>query len=164
VAGRDDGLVVRELALDQPADEINALDVEEHLALVRGHRDLDRRLGIRQDAHQLGVRTPGHDDHDLRVDRPVQRQVADCDPVVVGRGERHPVTGEPGQHAGQDRPALVAGGGEDHLAERLAQDAGIHAGDRGVADGCHHRELIGLDALDAGPVVRAGELERAVFR
>ena len=93
----------------------------------------------------------------------VELQGADRDPVVVGGGQGHRVAAQPGQDAGQDRPALVAGRREDDLAQRLAQHAGVDAGGRRLADGGHDRELVGLDALDAGAVVATGQLQRAVL-
>jgi hypothetical protein len=164
VGSRDDRLVVRELSLDQPADEIDPLHVEQDLALVRRHGDLDRCFGVGQDSHQLGVGSTRHHDHDFRRYRAIELHGPHRDPIVVGGGERHRVPVEPGQHAGQDRPALVRRGGEDDLAERLAQDAGVDGGGGRLTDGGNHRELVRLDALDARAVVATGQLQGAVLR
>ena len=93
---RQDLLVVRELAVDQPADEVDALDVEQHLVARLGEHELDRVVGIGEHAHELG--------EGPRRDRPPRRsstgsRIVDRphgDPVVVGRGERQPVALEPG--------------------------------------------------------------------
>ena len=72
----------------------------------------------------------------------------DRDPVVVGRGEGQLVALEPGQHAGQDRAGLVAGGREGRLVERLAEDLLLDPGRRPLAGRLDGRELVGVDALD----------------
>ena len=46
---RQDLLVVRELAVDQPADEVDALEVEQDLVAARGEHDLDRVVGVGED-------------------------------------------------------------------------------------------------------------------
>ena len=46
---RHDLLVVRELAVDEPADEVDALDVEQDLVAAGGEHDLDRVVGVGQD-------------------------------------------------------------------------------------------------------------------
>ena len=44
-----DLLVVRELAVDEPADEVDAVEVEEDLVARRGEHDLDRVVDVGQD-------------------------------------------------------------------------------------------------------------------
>ena len=46
-------LVVRELAVDQPAHEVDALEVEQDLVPGLGQHDLDRVVGVGQDPRQL---------------------------------------------------------------------------------------------------------------
>ena len=109
---RQDLLVVRELAVDQPADEVDALEVEQDLVLGRGEDDLDRVVGVGEDPRQL-VERPCRDRRRSSPSTGVEdRDRLDRDPVVVGGGERQLVALEPGQDAGQDRPGLVAGGRE----------------------------------------------------
>ena len=57
-----DLLVVRELAVDEPADEVDAVEVEQDLVAAAGEDDLDRVVDVGQDARQL-VERPGRDDH-----------------------------------------------------------------------------------------------------
>ena len=84
---RQDLLVVRELSVDQAADDVGAFDVEEDLALGAGEHDVDRIVRVCQHAHQLGVGTCRH--HEARVlDRVDDRQAADGDDAVVRRGQR----------------------------------------------------------------------------
>ena len=56
--GRHDLLVVRELAVDEPADEVDAVEVEQDLVAGRGQDDLDRVVDVGQDPGEL-VRAPG---------------------------------------------------------------------------------------------------------
>ena len=46
---RQDLLVVRELAVDQAADQVDPLEVEEDLVAGRGEHDLDRVVGVVED-------------------------------------------------------------------------------------------------------------------
>ena len=46
VGRRQDLLVVRELAVDEAADQVDALDVEEDLVLLGGEDDLDRVVRV----------------------------------------------------------------------------------------------------------------------
>jgi NADPH:quinone reductase-like Zn-dependent oxidoreductase len=46
----------------------------------------------------------------------------------------------------------------------LAQRASLDGGRRRLADGRHHWELIGLDALDRRPAAAAGDFQRPVLR
>ena len=159
MAGGHDLLVVRELAVDQPADEVDAVEVEQDLVLAGGQHDLDRVVDIGQDPGEL-VECPGGDDHARLRDRVEDRDGLDRDPVVVGRGERQLVALEAGQHAGQDRPGLVARGGERGLGQRSAQDVLGDPRGRSLAGGADGRELVRVDALDVGLEPAALEVER----
>ena len=66
-----DLLVVRELAVDQPADEVDALEVEQDLVAARGEHDLDRVVDVGEDPRQLveGARR----DDDARLRAPASR-------------------------------------------------------------------------------------------
>ena len=46
---RQDGLVVRELAVDQPAHEVHALEVEQDLVAALGEDDVDRVVRVAED-------------------------------------------------------------------------------------------------------------------
>ena len=159
VALRHDLLVVRELAVDQPADEVDAVEVEQDLVAAAGEDDLDRVVDVGQDPGQL-VERPGRDDDARLGDGVEDRDRLDRDPVVVGGGERQLVALEPGQDAGQDRPRLVAGGRERRLGEGPAQDVLGDPRRRPLAGGADGRELVGVDALDVGLEPAAAEVER----
>ena len=154
-----DLLVVRELAVDQPADEVDPVEVEEDLVAAAGQDDLDRVVDVGQDPRQLVERTGRDHDAGLR-DGIEDRDGLDRDPVVVGRGERQLVALEPGQDAGQDRPGLVAGGGERGLGQGPAEDVLGDPRGRSLAGGPDRRELVGVDALDVGLEPAAAEVER----
>ena len=68
VARRQDLLVVRELAVDQPADEVDALEVEEDLVARLGEDELDRVVGVGQDPDEL-AEGAGRDDDARLLDR-----------------------------------------------------------------------------------------------
>ena len=142
-----DLLVVRVLAVDQAADEVDALEVEQDLVACAGQHDLDRVVDVGQDPGQL-VERPGRDDDARLLDRVEDRDGLDRDPVVVGGRQRELVALEPGQDAGQDRPGLVAGRGEGGLGQGLAQDVLGDPGRRPLAGGPDRRELVRVDALD----------------
>ena len=146
-----DLLVVRELPVDEPAHEVDALEVEQDLVAAGREDDLDRVVDVGEDPTELRQR-PGRDD-DARLGHRIEdRHGLDRDPVVVGGGERQLVALEPGQDAGQDRSRLVAGGREGRLGQGAPEDV---LGDprRGpVAGRLDRRELVGVDALD----VRSG--------
>ncbi len=158
VALRHDLLVVRELAVDEPADEVDPIEVEEDLVALAGEHDLDRVVDVGQDPEQL-VERPGRDDHARLGDGVEDRDGLDRDPVVVGRGERQLVALEPGQDAGQDRARLVAGGGERRLGESPAQDVLGDPRRRPLAGGTDGREFVRVDALDVGLEPAAAQVE-----
>ena len=85
---RQDRLVVRELAVDQPADEVDALEVEQDLVAGLGEHDVDRVVGVAEDPHELVERARRHDDAGV-ADRIEDRDRLDRDAVVVGGGEGH---------------------------------------------------------------------------
>ncbi len=108
-------LVVWKLAVDQPADQVYALEVEKDLVAARREDDIDRVFCVGQDARELVERSGGN--HDARLlDRVQHGQRLDRDAVVVGRSESQLVAFESGQNAGQDRPCLVRSRGEGHLS------------------------------------------------
>ena len=159
VAGRDDLLVVRELAVDQPADEVDPVEVEQDLVRAAGQDDLDRVVDVGQDPGQL-VERPGRDDDARLRDGVEDRDRLDRDPVVVGGGQGQLVALEPGQDAGQDRPGLVAGGREGRLGQGPAEDVLGDPRRRSLAGRPDGRELVGVDALDVGLEPAAPEVER----
>ena len=53
VTGREDLLVVGELAVDQPGDEVDPVEVEQHLVAGLGEDELDGVVGVGQDPAQL---------------------------------------------------------------------------------------------------------------
>ena len=67
---RQDLLVVRELAVDQPADEVDAVEVEQDLVAAAGQDDLDRVVDVGQDPGEL-VEGAGRDD-DARLGHGVE--------------------------------------------------------------------------------------------
>ena len=144
-----DLLVVRELAVDQPADQVDAVEVEQDLVAPAGQDDLDRVVDVGQDPGQL-VEGPGRDDDARLRDGVEDRDGLDRDPVVVGRGQGQLVALEAGQDAGQDRPGLVAGGREGGLGQGPAQDVLGDPRRRPLAGRTDRRELVGVDALDVG--------------
>ena len=159
VALRHDLLVVRELAVDEPADQVDPVEVEEDLVPAAGEHDLDRVVDIGQDPGQL-VERPGRDDHARLGDGVEDRDGLDRDPVVVGGGERQLVALEPGQDAGQDRPCLVAGGRERRLGQGLAHDVLGDPRGRPLAGRADGREFVRVDPLDVGLEPAAAQVER----
>ena len=160
---RDDLLVVRELAVDEPADEVDALEVEQDLVAAAGEDDLDGVARVGQDPRQL-VEGAGRD-HDARLRDGIEdRDGLDRDPVVVGGGEGQEIALEAGEDAGQDGPRLVAGGRERRLVERLAQDVLGDARRRPLPGGLDRRELVRVDALDVRLEASAAEMERLAGR
>ena len=153
-----DLLVVRELAVDEPADEVDAVEVEQDLVAAAGQDDLDRVVDVGQDPGELVERAGRDDDARLR-DGVEDRDGLDRDPVVVGRGERQLVALEPGQDAGQDRPGLVAGGREGRLGQGPAEDVLGDPGRRPLAGRPDRRELVGVDALDVGLEPAAAQVQ-----
>ena len=75
VRGRHDLLVVRELAVDQPADEVDAVEVEQDLVLAGGEDDLDRLVDVGEDPRQL-VEGAGRDDDARLRDRVEDRDAS----------------------------------------------------------------------------------------
>ena len=65
---RQDLLVVGELAVDQPADQVDALEVEQDLVPAGRQDDVDRFVRVGQDARQL-VERAGRDDDARLLDR-----------------------------------------------------------------------------------------------
>ena len=123
-----------------------------------GEHDLDRLVDVGQDPGEL-VEGAGRDDDARLRDRVEDRDRLDRDPVVVGRGQGQLVALELGQDPGQDRPGLVACGGERGLGQGPAQDVLGDPGGRPLAGRLDRRELVGVDALDvrlepAGPDVQ----------
>ena len=116
-----DLLVVGELAVDEPAHEVHALEVEQDLVAAGRQDDIHRLVDVGEDPGQLGER-PGGDDEARLLDRVEGRQRLDRDPVVVGRGQGDPVALESPQDAGEDRSGLVARRGEGGHRQRLAED------------------------------------------
>ena len=163
VARRHDLLVVRELPVDEPADEVDALEVEQDLVARRGQDDVDRVVDVGQHAGQL-VEGPGRDDDARLRDRVEDRDRLDRDPVVVGGRERQLVALEPGQDAGQDGSRLVRCRGEGRLGQGAAKDVLGDPGRRSLAGGLDGRELVGIDALDVGLEAAAAEVERLAGR
>ena len=157
VALGHDLLVVRELAVDEAADQVDAVEVEQDLVAAAGQDDLDRVVDVGQDPGEL-VERPGRDDDARLGDGVEDRDGLDRDPVVVGGGERQLVALEPGEDAGQDRPGLVAGGREGGLGQGLAQDVLGDPGGRSLAGRPDRRELVGIDALDVGLEPAAAEV------
>ena len=144
VRRRQDLLVVGELPVDEAADEVDALDVEEDLVLLGREDHLDRVVSVGQDPGQLGVRAGG--DHDARLlDRVEAGDRGDGDPVVVGGGERDPIALESSEDAGQDGASLIAGGREGDLGQGPTED--LLADPRGgpLAGRRDCRELVGVD-------------------
>ena len=68
VGRRQDRLVVRVLAVDQAAHQVDALEVEEDLVPRVGEDDRDRVVDVGEDAAQL-VKRPGRDDDARLLDR-----------------------------------------------------------------------------------------------
>ncbi len=145
MAAGHDLLVVGELAVDEPAHQLDGVDVEDHLAPGRCQHDVHRVVRVGQDAHELDVRASGDDQAGV-LDRQQHLERLDRDAVVVGRGEGQPVAREAGQDAGQDRARLVAGGREGDLRERLAQHLLADAGGGSLAGRRDDRELVRVDA------------------
>ena len=156
---RHDLLVVRELAVDQPAHEVDAVEVEQDLVATAGQDDLDRVVDIGQDPGEL-VEGAGRDDDARLGDGVEDRDGLDRDPVVVGGRQGQLVALEPGQDPGQDGSSLVARRGERRLVERPSQDVLGDARGRALAGGLDRRELLGVDALDVGLEPTAAEVER----
>ena len=154
-----DLLVVRELAVDEPADEVDPVEVEEDLVAAAGEDDLDRIVDIGEDPREL-VEGSSRDDDARLGDRVEDRDGLDRDPVVVGGRERQLVALELGQDAGQDRPGLVARRGEGRLGQGPAQDVLGDPGRRSLAGRADRRELVGVDALDMGLEPPAPQVER----
>ena len=159
VRRRQDLLVVRELAVDEAADEVDALEVEDDLVLGRCQDDVDGIVAVRQHALELVVRAGR--DHDRRLlDRIQGGQRLDRDAVVVGGRERQPVALEASQHAGQDRSRLVGRGGEDDLREGLLQRPLADARRGPLPGRGDDRELVGVDAAQVRPLAATAEVER----
>ncbi len=159
VAGRHDLLVVRELAVDQPADQVDPVEVEQDLVLAGGEDDLDRVVDVGQDPGEL-VERPRRDHHAGLGDGIEDRDRLDRDPVVVGRSQRELVALELGQDAGQDRPGLITGGRERRLGQRLAQDVLGDPRRGSLAGRPDRRELVRVDALDVGLEPPAPKVEQ----
>ena len=149
MALRQDLLIVRELAVDEPADEVDALEVEQDLVLARGEDHVDRVVDVGQDPAEL-VERAGRDDDARLLDRVERRDRLDRDPVVVGRRQGQLVPFEAAQDPGQDRTGLVAGRRERRLVERLPERLLGDPGRRALAGGRDGREFLGIDALDVG--------------
>ena len=160
VALRQDLLVVRELAVDQAADEVDAVEVEQDLVAGRRQDDLDRVVRVGEDARSARAATgPGSTTLVSSTGSRIGDRL-DRDPVVVGRGEGQLVALELRQDAGQDRPGLVARGREGRLGEGLLQDLLGDPGRRSLAGRRDRRELLGVDALDVGLEMAGLDVER----
>ena len=144
---RHDLLVVGELPVDQPADQVDPVEVEEDLVPAARQDDLDRVVDVGQDPGQL-VERPRRDDHAGLRHGIEDRDGLDRDPVVVGRREGQLVALELGQDPGQDRSRLVACRGERRLGEGAPQDVLGDPRRGSLAGGADRRELVGVDALD----------------
>ena len=118
LAGQD-LLVVRELAVDQARDEVDPVEVEQHLVAGLGEHELDGVVRVGEDPAQL-VEGAGRDDDRDGLDGVEDVDRPDGDAVVVGGREGEAAALEAGEDAGQDRARLVAGRREDRLLERLA--------------------------------------------
>ena len=156
---RQDLLVVRELAVDEPADEVDALEVEQDLVAAAGEDDLDRVVGVGQDPRQL-VERPGRDDDARLRDGIEDRDGLDRDPVVVGRGERQrdrPRTGR-GRRSGSGAPRRWRPRRSSRRGP--AQDVLGDPRRRSLAGGLDRRELVRVDALDVRLEAAAAEVER----
>ena len=154
-----DLLVVRELAVDQPADQVDPVEMEQDLVAACRQDDLDRVFDVGQDPGQLdeGAR---RDDHAGLRHWIKDRDGLDRDAVVVGRGEGHLVALEAGQDAGQDRPRFIGGRGEDGFRQRPAQRVLGDPGGRPLAGRADRGELVGIDTLDVGLESAAAQVQR----
>ena len=112
MTGWNNLLEVRELSLDQPAHQHGVAKLELQLVLCWCEGDLYEIFDIGEKAQQLGVRAGWHDQACLWC-RFGEWRTSNSDAVVVGGGERCLLAGELGQHACENRPRLVTGGGED---------------------------------------------------
>ena len=157
-------LVVRELALDQARDDLRLRHFEQHLVLVRRRGDVDRALLVADHARQLAERLRRHDHQQRLGVRLRQLHAAHGQAEAVGGGERELPILEGDQHAGEDRAALVGGGGEGHGLDALLEHGRRQRVQRRVGDGRDGREVLGVDALDVGGEAAAGEVHGVAAR
>ena len=107
---------MRELPVDQPADQVDPLQVEQDLIPCRRKDDIDRVVGVGEDPGQL-VERASRNYHAGFLDRIEHGQSLDRDAVVVRRGQGQLVTLKTGQDAGKDRSGLIGSGSEGDLAQ-----------------------------------------------
>ena len=119
VVPRDDLLVVRIRALDEPREHERPAGAEPDVVVALG--DLDIGVG-REQAADLLQRLGGH--NQVRGHAALRGHVHLREAVPVRGHHPHSVWPELPQHAVQDRPALLSGGGERHVADQLVHYAG----------------------------------------
>src|SRR5665647_830649 len=100
-------------------------ELEERLVLA--DRDFDVALAHRH--RQAGNLTQGphrHDGLDLGLQGLLELRLFDGQPIAVGGHHLQRVAEDGHEHAGEDRPRLVAGGGAAHFGQRLDERISAH--------------------------------------
>ena len=140
---RDQPLVGRELALDQHGGEAGAADLEAGLALAEAHGE---RVAAGEHPGQL-LQRPGRHEHVLALgEHRGAGQVADGEPVGVG-GHQAQAAGLGGQeHAGEDRPGVVAATRPGTTWRQRGGQLGAGEGDRLAGGLGEAGELVGRAA------------------
>jgi hypothetical protein len=147
IAGND-LLIVREIAVNQLRHQHNVGELEEYLVAGGGDGDDDRLFLLAADAPQFDQR-PGGDDNAKGIgDGLGQRDGAHREAEPVGGGQRELRVLELCQDAGEDRAALVGGGGEGNLLNRRAQHVWLDGDASFTLWHRHDGELLRVNALD----------------
>ena len=161
VACGDDLLVVGELPLDDPRDQVGLVGVKNDLALVRSHEDVDRTvLGIFEDPCDLEEAFCGDDHLDRRVHSVKEARVSHRQSVWVGSRHRDEVTGEGCEDARKDWSAVVRRRDERDLANHPAKRPLRHAGGGLLRDLGDDRKLFRIHAFDVGLVGTGLDVDR----
>ena len=114
VPARDELLVVREIALDEPRGDLGARRAEHDVALAQ--HDLD--LAVAGEPLHFGEALGRDEDLLALLEHAHALEVPDCQPVRVGRDQAQPAAVRGEQHAGEDRPQVVLRCGPHDLPQR----------------------------------------------
>ena len=124
VAARDQLLVVRELALDQPGGDVGGADPERRPRARRGTTSISPSL----ESRCTSPRPFAADQHLLALREHAHALAGRAPPAGTSRWRRGAARlSSREQHAGEDRPGVVRDAAGHHLAQRL--------GERGRLDG-----------------------------
>ncbi len=95
------------MPVDQPAQELERAGACQQLALVRGHRQVDRFFLISDDPGKLLQGLGWDDDREILLGWSGKLRAPDRKPEAIGGGQGQHPTFEFSEYTGQDRPAVI---------------------------------------------------------